>query len=97
MLVADVCGVWRIVNDVALLSHDVALCLQDWVQYEEMGDLEEKSRSQFFETMLASVQQQLQHSYNMAAVVQPSSCPAAEGDDVSISVTWLRHVELRCH
>lgn len=84
------CGVGHVVNEVALLSHDVVLCVQDWVQYEEMGDLEEKSRSHFFETMLASVQQQLQHSYNMATVVQPSSCPAAEGDDVSISVTWLR-------
>ena len=62
--------------------------LQEWIQFEEIGDLEERAHSMYFEKLLQT--QALPGSTGALQTIEaPISCPAATGnadDDVSQQV-----------
>ena len=57
--------------------------IQDWVQFEEIGDLEERAYSQFFETMMST--NQMNTGTNNSQGSEVISCPVAKGDNDDVS------------
>ena len=59
--------------------------VQDWIQFEEIGDAEENAQSNYFENMMQLAQEQ-QGFGSLPGQTELISCPAALGnekDDVS--------------
>ena len=58
------------------------LFCQDWVEFEEVGDLEERIVSNYFENMLASIHQVIGSAEGeVPAVENAENCPKASASD----------------
>ena len=73
---------WKIITDTHITV--VSFFAQDWVDFEEVGDLEERIVSNYFETMLASIHQVIGSAEGpgqIANVENAESCPKASAND----------------